>query len=273
MRKFAAAMSIVGVLGASYLSAAVYANVNGQDITDEDLAVILRAMPGATYGALPKDVQKKVLDQAIDRILLTDTAKKSGVESNSLYKEQLTKLKDDLALEVWMKEQFDATKVSESEIKKFYDDNKDKFKQPEIVRARHILVKDKKGATDIIAELIKTPEGKKIEVFEQLSTKYSIDKAAAQSGGELGWFDKNQMVPEFTKAAFGLKAGEITKEPVQTQFGYHVIMVEEKKPEQTLSYADVKERIEQQLKVEKFREEIAKKAESLRKSAKIKYDN
>lgn len=271
MRKVVVAMGIVGVLGVS-LNAAVYANVNGKDITDEDLAVILRAMPGARYDSLPKEMQKKVLDQAIDRVLLTDAAKKSGIESSSLYKEQLAKLKDDLALEVWMKKQFDATKVPESEIKKFYENNKNRFKQPEMVRARHILVKDKKEAKEIIDELTKAPEAKKIELFKELSTKKSIDKAAAQSGGELGWFDKNRMVPEFTKAAFKLKAGEITKEPVQTQFGYHIIMVEEKKPERTLSYAEVKDGIEQQLKVEKFRDEITKKAESLRKGAKIKYE-
>jgi len=272
MKKFLATVGMASLIGACSLSAAVYAEVNGQSITDEDLAVIMRAMPGASYTQLPKDAQKKVLDQAIDRVLLTDYAKKSGIEKSKDYTEGLKKLKDDLALEIWMKEQFDATKVPESEIKKFYEENKDKFKQPEIVRARHILVKEKGEAEEIIEELIKTPSGKQIALFEEISSKKSLDKAAAQSGGDLGWFDKNQMVPEFTKATFGMKPGEITKTPVQTQFGYHVIMVEDKKPEQTLSYADVKTRIEQQLKVEEFRDEIATKAESLRKSAKIKYE-
>jgi len=272
MKKFLATVGMASLIGACSLSAAVYAEVNGQSITDEDLAVIMRAMPGASYTQLPKDTQKKVLDQAIDRVLLTDYAKKSGIEKSKDYTEGLKKLKDDLALEIWMKEQFDATKVPESEIKKFYEENKDKFKQPEIVRARHILVKEKGEAEDIIEELIKTPSDKQIALFEEISSKKSLDKAAAQRGGDLGWFDKNQMVPEFTKAAFGMKPGEITKTPVQTQFGYHVIMVEDKKPEQTLSYADVKTRIEQQLKVEEFRDEIATKAKSLRKSAKIKYE-
>lgn len=272
MKKVVASLVACGVIGVTSLSATVYAEVNGQKITDEDIGVLMRAMPGTKFGALPQDAQKKVLDQAIDRVLLTGYAEKSGIEKTKDYKEGLDKLKQDLALEVWMQKQLKDTKVPESEVKKFYEDNKDKFKRPEIIRARHILVKDKGDAEEIIDTLEKTPKGeKRTEEFIDISSKKSIDKAAAKNGGELGWFDKNQMVPEFTKAAFSLKPGEISKKPVKTQFGYHVIMVEEEKSASTVSFAEAKQNIEERLKVEKFREDVSKKAESLRKSAKIKY--
>lgn len=273
MKKIVASLVACGVIGVTSLSATVYAEVNGQKITDEDIAVLLRAMPGAKFDSLPKDAQKKVIDQAIDRVLLTDYAEKSGVERSKDYKEGLTKLKQDLALEVWMQKQLEDTKIPESEVKKFYEDNKDKFRRPEIIKARHILVKDKGNAEEIIETLEKTKKGEtRVEEFVEISSKESIDKAAAQNGGELGWFDKNQMVPEFTKAAFALKPGEISSKPVKTQFGYHIIMVEEKKPESTVTFAEAKKGIEERLKVEKFRENVSAKAESLRKSAKIEYN-
>lgn len=258
---------------ASSLYATVYAEVNGKKITDEEIAVILRAMPGKRFDQLPADMQKKVLDQAIDRVLLTSYAKKEGVQKSEEYKEGLVKLKDDLALEVWMKQKFDATQVPNSELKSFYNKNKDKFKQPERVLASHILVKTKAEADKIIDELEDTSSSKLKDRFASLAAKDSVDKASARNGGSLGWFDKNQMVPDFTKVAFSLKPGEFTKEPVKTQFGYHIIMVDDKKAPSTISFEQAKRGIDQQLKADEFKEDVQDIAQSLRKKAKIKYEN
>lgn len=268
---------ISAMMGATFLTsslfATVYADVDGTKITDEDLAVILRAMPGASFDQLPEDMQKKVLDQAIDRVLLTNYAKKEGVEKSKEYKEGLEKLKDDLALEIWMKQKFDSTQVPNSELKSFYDKNKEKFKQPERVLASHILVKSKAEADKIIKQLEDTSKSKLKDEFATLAAKDSIDKASARNGGSLGWFDKNQMVPDFTKAAFDLKPGQFTKEPVKTQFGYHIIMVDDKKAPSTISFEQAKRGITQQLKADEFKEDVQDIAKSLRKKAKVKYEN
>ena len=89
------------------------------------------------------------------------------------------------------------------------------------------------------------------------------------NGGDLGWFSSRQMVPSFSEAAFALKKGEITKKPVKTQYGYHVILLEDKKPAGHIKLETVKEQIKNVIKMEKFRNKVSKRAKELRKKAKI----
>jgi len=245
----------------------VYAKVNGMDVTAGDIAMIIRN-PRINFDQLPPQTQQKILDQAIDGKLLTSKAIKSGIEKTEAFKKALEKVKSDLALEVWMKEQYKKAKVTDKEAKAFYDKNKDKFKQPAQVKARHILVKTKKEAEKIINQL-KGLSGKKLEdKFIELAKTKSTGPSGA-NGGELGWFSARRMVPEFSKAAFALKKGEITKTPVKTQFGYHIIYLEDKKDGGNVAFANVKERIKAQLKIQKFQKNVQSIAKQLRKSAKI----
>jgi len=271
MKKLIIAGLSAATLALSLPAADVLATVNGHKITKEDVQSVLNAMGARTnYDALPDDVKKKVLDQVIEQQLLQEKALESGIEKDKEYKEALEKLKKKLALDIWVKKQLDAIEVSDAEAKKAYEEHKNAFQRPETVHARHILVKTEAEAKQIIEELEKTPKSKLKTKFEELAKAKSTGPSAPR-GGDLGTFGRGQMVKPFSDAAFALKAGEFTRTPVKTQFGYHVIYVEEKHPAQTVPFDEVKERIKQNLKMEKFKENIKKVAQELRTKAKIKY--
>jgi len=267
-RKVLSAVAALLVAGSS-LNAAVYATVDGKDVTTDDINVLLRSIPGAKFETLPKESQKRIIDQAIERKLLTKQAKKEGIQKDKEYKEALEKIKDELALEVWMKRKYEKINVSDKELKDFYNKNSDKFIQPAVVKARHILVKTEQEAKQIIKEL-SNAKGNLTDKFIELAKTKSTGPSG-KNGGDLGWFNAKQMVKEFSEAAFALKKGEFTKTPVKTQFGYHVIFVEDKKDKEKVGFDKVKERILGSIKMEKFRDTVSKKAQELRSKAKIEY--
>ena len=163
--------------------------------------------------------------------------------------------------------------VSEKESKAYYDNNLESFKKPEQVRASHILIK-----VDPEAEEAKKAEArtkiesvqaklKKGEDFGALAKEYS-EGPSGPKGGDLGFFGRGQMVKPFEEAAFSMKPGQVSG-MVETRFGYHLIMVAERTPESTLSYEEVKDRLEQYLKQQKVQEAIAAYVETLQGKAKI----
>jgi peptidyl-prolyl cis-trans isomerase C len=163
--------------------------------------------------------------------------------------------------------------VSDEESKTYYDSHPDLFKQPERVRARHILIKVDPGAD----ESQKAEARKKIkEIQEKVQkgedfaalAKESSEGPSSAKGGDLGYFRRGQMVKSFEEAAFRLQPGEVS-EIVETGYGYHLIMVIDKKPETTIAYKDVKDRLEQHLKREKVRKEVSLYVEKLEEKAKV----
>jgi peptidyl-prolyl cis-trans isomerase C len=163
--------------------------------------------------------------------------------------------------------------ISDDDAKKFYDANGDKFKQPETVQASHILIgvdpkasaEEKSKAKEKAEALLK--RAKAGEDFASLAKGNSTCPSAPQ-GGNLGYFGKGQMVPEFEKAAFALKPGEIS-DIVETQFGYHIIKVTDKKAAGTVSFSDAKKEIVNYLKIQKIQQDISALVDKLRKEAKI----
>ncbi len=267
MKKIIIGSIASAILGVS-LNATVYATVNGENVTDQDVKALLRAIPGATFNQLPPQNQKKVIDQAIERKLLANEAVKSGIEKSAEFKRAIEAIKKDLALEFWMKKIYQDTTVSEKEIKKYFEDNADKFVKPSRAKARHILVKTEDEAKKIIDEL-KGLKGKAlVDKFAELAKTKSVGPSG-KDGGELGWFGQRQMVKPFSDATFALKKGEITKTPVKTQFGYHVILLEDKEVGKKATYEEVKPQIENAIKMDKFRKAVSAKAKKLRKNAKI----
>ena len=127
-------------------------------------------------------------------------------------------------------------------------------------RARHILVEKEAEAKDIIAKLKKDPG-----LFEKLAMEKSKDTGSKVKGGELGWFDLSRMVPEFGAAASKLEKGAITQEPVKTQFGYHVIQLEDTRPIEAPPFEDVKPQLAQHLQ----QQSVQKQMEELKAKAKI----
>ncbi|RII29197.1 MAG: peptidylprolyl isomerase [Geobacter sp.] len=239
------------------------AEVNGNVITTEDfkrevenLPPYLKPMADTAEG------KKEMLDTMIVRDLILQQARKDGIDKSAEVTAKLEDLKKRVVVEAYLKKKVEEQAgLSDADLQKFYDANKDKFKTGEQIRASHILVKSEKEAQDILAQL------KKGGNFEELAKKYSTDSAGAK-GGDLGWFGKGSMIPAFEKVAFGLKEGELSG-IVTTQFGYHIIKLTGKRPAGIRPFAEVKDQIKAGLLPEKQQEVFKKLKEDLKKNAKI----
>jgi peptidyl-prolyl cis-trans isomerase C len=244
----------------------------------------------------------RILDNLIDRELLKQEADKRGIKAddaevnaqldavkkgttpenfaNSLKQMNMTEpaLKAYFASQLAVKKLLDkdlASKivVTPEEVKAFYDSNPDAFKTPEMVRASHILVKvDKTASAEEKAkalEMIKAIQ-KRIQSGEDFAkvAKEVSDCPSKDNGGDLNFFQKGQMVPPFENAAFSMKPGQ-TSDIVETEFGYHIIRLTDKKEAGTMSFDEVKSRIEQHLKTEKMSKEFPKYVEKFKSKAKI----
>ena len=267
------ALLLTGVMA----SAKTLVTVNGKPITQEEVDQELMQATQGRFNQVPADRQaafrQQVLQQLIGKELIFDDAKKKGILKSAEYKKEYKKLearmKKELAIQVWQKKVLDSIKISNKELKNYYKKNIDEFRQKETVHARHILVKTEAEAKKIINEL-KPLSGEKLkEKFIALAKKESTGPSG-KNGGDLGYFAKGQMVPAFNDKVFSMKKGTITLKPVKTQFGYHVIYLEDKKPSMTRSFDEVKPFIEQRLKMEKFKEVMKNKMDKLQKKATIK---
>ncbi len=266
MRKVVLSLVASLTIAASSLSAAnVVATVDGENITKQDVKALLRN-PKINYDNLPKETQAKIVDQLVEKKLLSKAALNSGVSKTEAYKAALKKLEAELALEVWMQQEFKKINVTDADVTAYYNKNKAQFKTGDMLEARHILVKTEKEAKDLIAKLNKAKDKK--ATFEELAKKHSTGPTGAK-GGYLGKFSPKQMVPEFSKAASALKKDEYSKSPVKTQFGFHIIYLENKETSQTLTLDKVKGKIKQVLTQEQYTKLIKGQANKLREKAKV----
>lgn len=245
----------------------IYATVNGDTITSSDIAVAIRD-PRVDFESMPKTQKDKILESLIEQKLLSQEAMKSDIPKSKEYKEELVKLKQTLAFQLWMRDLSKTINPTEKQVKKFYDDNKEKFIAPLQLKASHILVKTESEAQDIIKKLSNTKDKK--TKFTQLAKELSIGPSG-KNGGDLGWFTKEKMVPEFSDAASKLSKDGFTKKPVKTQFGYHIIYLDDKKETSTFSYDQIKTQLKQEVSQKVFVEQLRDKAKQLRKNAKIIY--
>ncbi len=183
-------------------------------------------------------------------------------------------LRKSLGLEALLAEQYDV-RVTDAEIQEFYQDNEKRFQTPEQVRASHILLRLDREATpeDVkerkqLARRIQREAEKKGADFAALARQYS-EGPTANKGGDLGWFSRRQMVPEFSNAAFKLEAGQITTEPVRSSHGLHIIKVFEKRPERLQPLEQVADEVRETLLRSKKRDATLKLMSELRKKAKV----
>ena len=259
----------VAVMATSVVASDVLATVNGKNITKQDAEqFVAAASPQAHFSQLDAAQKNMIKQRLIEKVLFTELAKKEGIENTPEFKAAIEKIKEELLVNVWMKKQLDATLVSDSEAKEFYEKNKDKFKQPESVTASHILVKTEDEAKAIINELKPLKGAELKEKFVALAKAKSTGPSGPK-GGSLGTFTKGQMVPEFAKAVWALKDGTITLEAVKTQFGYHIIYLEKKNAPVALPYEAVKDKIIASLKQKQFAVKVAEVAKELKSKAKI----
>ena len=259
----------LSIIASSALASDILVTVNGKSITKQDAQAFVTAQaPQANFADLKPEEKKMITDRLVEKQLFTELAAKEGIDKKPEFKRNMDKIKDELLVNMWMKEQMDNAVVSDSESKEFYEKNAAQFMDKATMHARHILVASEKSAQEII-ETLKALSG------EALKNKF-IDLAKTKStgpsgpkGGDLGTFNKGQMVPEFSKAAWALENGQITAVPVKTQFGYHVIYLETKSEAKPMAYENVKEKIITSLKQKQFAAKITEMAKELKSKANI----
>ncbi|MEA3330655.1 MAG: peptidylprolyl isomerase [Campylobacterota bacterium] len=264
------------LLAGSIASAQTLVTVNGTAISQNDVDTALMNATQGRFNQVPADKQvefrKQVLESLIAKELIFGDAKKTGVLESKDFKTEYEKVqkrvKKELAIQVWQKNELDKVKVSNKELKSYYDKNKEEFNEKESVHARHILVKTEDEAKSVIADL-KSLKGEALKSkFIELAKSKSTGPSGPK-GGDLGYFAQGQMVPEFNDKVFTMSVGTVST-PVKTQFGYHVIYLEDKKAKKTRAFTEVKSFIDQRLKMEKFKSIMKTKMEQLQAKAIIK---
>lgn len=251
-----------GVAG-SEKSGPVIAEVNGTAITAGELTREMKNLPPQIQPMAETDEGKKELvDTMVIREIILQQAKKDGLDKSREVAERMEDLKNKVIVDTYLKKKLEEqAKVSDEELKKFYEQYKEKFKTGDQIKASHILVKSQKEADDLAAQL------KGGASFEELAKKHSSDSSAAK-GGDLGWFGKGNMVPEFEKVAFSLKEGQISP-VVQTKFGFHIIKVTGTRKAGYMPFEEVKDQIKAAVLPEKQQEIFKKLKDDLKKGAKI----
>jgi peptidyl-prolyl cis-trans isomerase C len=236
------------------------ATVNGQPISADMFAVFVQMQSGGKKPEdIPADKRKEMLDLLVGIVAGEQEAEKENLGQDPDVRGRLELNKVNILFSALAQKYLKEHGPTDAEIRAEYDAKVAAAPKAEY-RARHILVKseDEAVANDVIAKLGKGAK------FEDLAKQYSIDPSKGQ-GGELGWFSPNSMAPEFSAAVMNLKKGEYTKAPVKTQFGWHVIQLEDTRPVTAPAFDQVKDRVAAMLKDKKLRDYI----EQLRKAAKV----
>ncbi len=252
---------VIGVfLLSAFLATAQAQNiavVNGKSIPKAWVDALLESVQrGGGNQALPPDAEKRAREILVRNEILSQAAEKSAVLKSDEYKIQMELAKRNILASLFISDFQKTLKISDAEIKKEYDKIRTEAGSGVEYKARHILVKDENQAKKILAAL------KKGKSFEELAKKESQDKGSAQNGGDLGWSTPDNYVPEFSKALQGLKKGEMTKEAVKSQFGYHIIRLEDTRENKFPELEAVKSRIEEKIRHDKTAEFIESKVKA-----------
>lgn len=239
----------------------VLAIAAGNEITEKDLNAIIARYPEERRAAFQNEqARKQLLEQLISFELMNKFGKEMDLDKTQEYKDAIESISKEVITSMAINKVLADITVTDEEVKKYYDENKSAFETPATVSASHIL-------TDTEEECLKAKE--EIESgaisFADAAKKYSKCPSNAQ-GGALGEFSKGMMVPEFEDAAFNGEIGKIT-EPVKTQFGYHILVVDSKKEASTKSFEEVKDSVLNQL----VQENQHKKYDQMLKELEEKY--
>jgi peptidyl-prolyl cis-trans isomerase C len=249
----AALVALPHNLSAKETPADAAAIVNGSKILRSDVSAAIKTIPNAN----PDEMYPRVVDGMINEKLIDDETTKAQITSDPEYKKRLDMAKAEIARQLYI-DKYMKDKVTDSAVAAEYAKFKKENEGKQEVHARHILVPTEEEAKQVIKDL---DGGAK---FEDLAKKRSSGPTA-QNGGDLGYFTKEDMLPEFSDAAFKLDKGQYTKAPVKTQFGWHVILVEDKRARQVPELKSVEGAIRNSL----SRQAIAELVERLRSKATI----
>jgi peptidyl-prolyl cis-trans isomerase C len=217
----------------------VVATVNNEPIHLSDVQNAASSLPAQLQQLPPQQLLPLIVNQLIDRKALLVAAEAEDLQKNPQVAAVMQQAADEKLENAYIQQKV-SPQVTDAAVRALYKADYAGKPGPTQVDARHILVKTQAQAQAIITQLNHGAN------FAKLAEKYSIDPGAA-NGGELGWFTQDQMVPAFANAAFALKPGEYTKTPVQSQFGWHVILCEGRRTAPPQSFDAVKDQISQQL--------------------------
>lgn len=236
----------------------ILAKVGTLAVTESDVNDFIAGLGqrGAAYNT--PEGRRAVLNQLIGNKLLLLDAQRNLYEAESEFRAQLARLKEDLLISYAADKAISSARVTEADVKKYYEDNKDKFVTGESVNASHILVDTEEKALEVLAK-IESGE----MTFEEAAQAYS-SCPSKDAGGSLGDFGRGQMVPEFDEAVFSMNVGETTKTPVKTQFGYHLIKLNAKTESKALEFEQIRDDLEQMMFQEKRREAYEHKINQLK---------
>jgi peptidyl-prolyl cis-trans isomerase C len=234
------------------------AKVDNVVITEEDVRVALEELsPTLPAQMSPEQRRTYTIDYLVDLKIVAAAANREKIAETPEFKRRLDQTRDRLMMEVLLTREGEKGATDEA-MRKFYDDTVKTMKPTQEVRARHILVEKEDEAKAAVERL------KKGEDFAKLAGELSKDPGSGKEGGDLGWFEKDRMVPEFAEAAFKLEKGGLS-EIVKTQFGFHIIKVEDKRDRPAPTFDSVKEELRRYM-VQKSQQDFVLK---LREGSKI----
>lgn len=218
----------------------VLAVVGGVAITEADIdgAILGMGQRGQQYNN-PQG-RKMLLEQLIHKQLILMDARKNLMEHEADFKQQLEHIKTELLANYYMEKLMRQVRVTDSELQAYFDGHPEEFQGEESVSASHILVDSEDKALALLEQI------RSGDVTFEDAARANSSCPSGQNGGALGQFGHGQMVPEFDEACFAMEVGEI-KGPVQTQFGYHLIRLDEKHPAEPVSFQEAKPALEQKL--------------------------
>jgi len=260
-----ATVALLGSLAMPVLAAApapagdpVVARVNGEEIHRSDVMREMQ-MAGPRLQQLPPQmVYPQILQQLVITKVVAQKGYADGTQNDKDVKARVKGLEAQVVAEAYVHKQVEP-KITDAKIKERYDLRAAKYKPEDEVRARHILVKTEAEANEILKQLKGGAD------FAKLAEEKSKDTGSAKRGGDLDYFVHDAMVPPFADAAFALKVGEISSAPVKTDFGYHIIKIEDKRKSAFPPIAEIKEQIVSELGQEIANDEV----KSLESKAKI----
>lgn len=241
----------------------VLATVEGAEIRVKDVdAVIARLDPQRAAMYDNEMGRRAILEELVNVELFALLGAELEVEKDAEYINMMERIRKDIVRQFAVDAIMKDVSVSDEEVAAEYEKRKDSFKVPETVRASHILVEDEEAAKKVKADL---DSGM---AFDEAARKHSTCPSKEQ-GGDLGFFTKEQMVKEFADAAFSMKVGEVTAEPVKTQFGLHFIKLAERKEASVRPLDEVRAHLTETLLNEKKAEIYNNKLKELREKYKV----
>lgn len=236
----------------------ILAKVGALTVTEKEVDEFLAELGARAQGYNTPEGRRAILEQIISSKLLLIDARHNLYETEPEFKAELAKLRENLLINYAGNKVLSSVKLSDEDVKKYYEDNIDRFRQGETVNADHILVESEEKALEILAKI----ESGELS-FADAAKEYSTCPSG-QRGGNLGDFGRGQMVPEFDTAVFELEVGTITKAPVKTQFGYHLIKLNSKSESSVMPYEDIAPQLSEMVLNEKRREAYERKINQLK---------